>query len=162
MHFYMHSLSVRTTRTATERGIAMAVQKNREFPSGAVTTALGYREPPKPGLVEFTPGMTRYIPPRDVHAIIRDRPAPRRRGRPDDLKRIRGIGILIEKKLNALEVDTYDQIARWTEDDIAYYDKRLEFKGRIKREDWVGQAEILAAGGSTEFSQCVDRNTGGF
>jgi len=156
----MHSLAVRTTRTTTERGIAMAVQKNRTFPSGAVTTALGYREPPKRGLVEFAPGMTRHIPPRDVHGIIPDRPAPRRRGRPDDLKRIRGIGVLVEKKLNALEVDTYGQIARWTAADIKYFSERLDFKGRIEREDWVGQAKILEAGGSTEFSQRLDWGTG--
>ncbi len=27
------------------------------------------------------------------------------------------------------------------------------FKGRVTRDDWVAQARILAAGGTTEFSQ---------
>ena len=37
-------------------------------------------------------------------------------------------------------------------------DSNLEgFSGRVVREDWVGQATMLAAGGETEHSQRVDR-----
>ena len=37
-------------------------------------------------------------------------------------------------------------------------DANLEgFRGRAQREDWVGQAKILAAGGETEHSQRVDK-----
>lgn len=76
---------------------------------------------------------------------------------PDDLKRIRGIGVLIEKKLNSLGVASYDQIANWTADDIAHVSDVLDFRGRIERENWVEQARILSAGGQTEFSRRVDR-----
>jgi predicted flap endonuclease-1-like 5' DNA nuclease len=82
---------------------------------------------------------------------------PARSGAPEDLKRIRGIGVLIEKKLNSLGVFTYDQIARWTQDDIVKVSTALDFKGRIERENWVEQARILASGGQTEFSRRVDR-----
>lgn len=75
----------------------------------------------------------------------------------DDLKRIRGIGVLIEKRLNALGVGRYDQIANWTSGDIDRISRSLEFKGRIERENWVEQARILASGGHTEFSRRVDR-----
>ncbi|WP_290992636.1 hypothetical protein [Hyphomicrobium sp.] len=75
----------------------------------------------------------------------------------DDLKRIRGIGVLIEKRLNALGVGSYDQIANWTSGDIDRISRSLEFKGRIERENWVEQARILASGGHTEFSRRVDR-----
>jgi predicted flap endonuclease-1-like 5' DNA nuclease len=79
-------------------------------------------------------------------------------GRPaDDLKRIRGVGVLIEKKLNALGVSRYDQVANWTQPDIERFSDKLDFKGRIERENWVEQARILSAGGQTEFSQRVDR-----
>ncbi|SFV28565.1 hypothetical protein [Hyphomicrobium facile] len=78
-------------------------------------------------------------------------------GSHDDLKRIRGIGVLIEKRLNALGVGTYDQIANWTSGDIDRISRSLEFKGRIERENWVEQARILASGGQTEFSRRVDR-----
>lgn len=75
----------------------------------------------------------------------------------DDLKRIRGIGVLIEKKLNSLGVMTYERIANWTADDIAHVSEALDFRGRIERENWVEQARILWAGGQTEFSRRVDR-----
>ena len=76
---------------------------------------------------------------------------------PDDLKRIKGIGILIEKKLNALGITSYDQIAAWTREDIERISQVLDFKGRIERENWVEQARILSGGGRTEFSRRVDR-----
>lgn len=79
------------------------------------------------------------------------------RSGPDDLKRIRGIGVLIEKKLNQLGVVSYDHIANWTAQDIERVSQSLDFKGRIERENWVEQARILSAGGHTEFSRRVDR-----
>ena len=79
-----------------------------------------------------------------------------RSGPPDDLKRIRGVGVLIEKRLNAMGITNYDQIADWTAEDISRFSQQLDFKGRIERENWVEQARILAAGGFTEFSRRVD------
>lgn len=76
----------------------------------------------------------------------------------DDLKRIRGVGVLIEKKLNALGYVRYDQIANWTQSDIDRVNGELAFQHRIEREKWIEQARILASGGETEFSQRVDRN----
>ena len=75
----------------------------------------------------------------------------------DDLKRIRGIGVLIEKKLNSLGVTTYEQVANWTNADIDRISQILDFKGRVERESWVEQARILASGGQTDFSRKVDR-----
>jgi predicted flap endonuclease-1-like 5' DNA nuclease len=75
----------------------------------------------------------------------------------EDLKRIRGIGVLIEKKLNQLGVVAYEQIANWTAEDVDRVSQSLDFKGRIERENWVEQARILASGGATEFSRRVDR-----
>jgi predicted flap endonuclease-1-like 5' DNA nuclease len=80
------------------------------------------------------------------------RSAPR-----EDLKRIRGIGVLIENRLNAMGVVAYEQIANWTAADIDRVSQTLDFKGRIERENWVEQARILASGGATEFSRRVDR-----
>jgi predicted flap endonuclease-1-like 5' DNA nuclease len=77
-------------------------------------------------------------------------------GGSSDLKRIRGIGVLIEKKLNSMGVATYEQIANWTAQDIDRVSQQLDFKGRIERENWVEQARILASGGATEFSRRFD------
>jgi predicted flap endonuclease-1-like 5' DNA nuclease len=75
----------------------------------------------------------------------------------EDLKRIRGIGVLIEKKLNSMGVVSYEQIANWSAADIDRVSQSLDFKGRIERENWVEQARILASGGATEFSRRMDR-----
>ena len=64
-------------------------------------------------------------------------------GEPDDLKKITGVGPAIEKKLNALGIYHYWQIAELGEEDIARIDKSLNFKGRIQRDDWIGQAKQL-------------------
>jgi predicted flap endonuclease-1-like 5' DNA nuclease len=75
-------------------------------------------------------------------------------GEPDDLKLIKGIGPKLEKLCNSLGVTRFDQIAKWSAADIAEVDPHLEnFTGRIERDDWVGQAKVLAAGGTTEFAE---------
>ena len=71
----------------------------------------------------------------------------------DDLKKISGVGPVLEKKLNALGITTYSEIAKFTKKRIEEVDGELNFKGRIEREDWKAQAKILAAGGETEFSK---------
>ncbi|MEZ5773763.1 MAG: helix-hairpin-helix domain-containing protein [Hyphomicrobiaceae bacterium] len=76
---------------------------------------------------------------------------------PDDLKRIRGIGVVLERKLNALGVTRYGDVAAWSPDDVARISEELDFKGRIERESWIEQAAILAGGGVTEFAKRVDR-----
>jgi len=71
----------------------------------------------------------------------------------DDLKKISGVGPAIEKKLHKMGVTRYRQIANWKAADVTRADDALNFKGRIKRENWVKQAKILASGGETEFSK---------
>jgi predicted flap endonuclease-1-like 5' DNA nuclease len=78
-------------------------------------------------------------------------------GQSDDLKRIRGVGVLIEKKLKSLGITSYEQIANWTRADIDRINGILDFKGRIERENWVEQARILTSGGFTEFSRRADK-----
>lgn len=65
-------------------------------------------------------------------------------GPADDLKKISGVGPALEKKLNAAGITRYDQIANFTADDIQRIDEELNFKGRIERDDWTGQAKALA------------------
>jgi len=64
--------------------------------------------------------------------------------RPDNLQEIKGIGAVLEKKLNALGIERFEQIASWSETDIAKIDETLNFRGRIQRERWVEQAQELA------------------
>ena len=67
-------------------------------------------------------------------------------GEPDDLKRIKGVGRVLEKKLHRLGITKFSQIAAFDAGDIARVDEVLDFKGRIERENWVGQASRLARG----------------
>ena len=64
----------------------------------------------------------------------------------DDLKQLSGVGPALEKKLHAAGVTTFAQIAAWTEADVAAFDEKLNFKGRIEREGWIEQAKALAQG----------------
>lgn len=66
---------------------------------------------------------------------------------PDDLKAISGIGPKLEKVLNGLGIWTYAQIAVLGGDEVAWLDEHLGFAGRIGRDDWIGQAGRLSAGG---------------
>ncbi len=66
-------------------------------------------------------------------------------GEKDDLKKISGVGPVLEKKLNALGITTFAQVAAFTEEDIARVDEALSFKGRIERDSWLDQAKALDA-----------------
>lgn len=65
-------------------------------------------------------------------------------GAADDLKKISGVGPVLEKKLNALGITQFAQVAAFTADDVARVDDALSFKGRIDRDDWIGQAKTFA------------------
>jgi NADH-quinone oxidoreductase subunit E len=66
---------------------------------------------------------------------------------PDDLKLIRGVGPKLEALLHSLGFYHFDQIAAWSEAEVAWVDEHLEgFKGRVSRDGWVEQARALAAG----------------
>ncbi|TFF27670.1 NADH-quinone oxidoreductase subunit NuoE [Jiella endophytica] len=67
-------------------------------------------------------------------------------GDKDDLKRIRGIGPVIEGKLNDLGVFHFWQIAKWRETELIWIDDFLNFRGRAVREKWIEQAGELQAG----------------
>lgn len=59
----------------------------------------------------------------------------------DDLTRISGVGPVIVEKLAEQGITTFAQIAAFTADDIAAIDDKLNFKGRIERDNWIEQAK---------------------
>lgn len=61
----------------------------------------------------------------------------------DDLTQLSGVGPVMAEKLQKAGVTSLAQIAGWSEDDIARIDEEVELKGRIQRDDWVGQARKL-------------------
>ncbi|NND17529.1 MAG: 50S ribosomal protein L21 [Silicimonas sp.] len=66
-------------------------------------------------------------------------------GDADDLKKLSGIGPALEKKLNEAGVTSFAQIASWGAAEVAEFDEKLSFKGRIEREGWVEQAKAIVA-----------------
>ena len=61
----------------------------------------------------------------------------------DDLKKITGVGPKLEEAMNKLGIYQFAQVASWTNDEIMWVDDSLSVKGRIERDDWVGQVSEL-------------------
>lgn len=78
-------------------------------------------------------------------------------GAKDNLQRIKGIGKVNEGKLNDLGIYHFAQIGDWTPAEARWVGTYLAFSGRIEREDWIGQAKVLADGGETDFAKRVDK-----
>ncbi|MGI9289596.1 MAG: hypothetical protein ACR2P1_29795 [Pseudomonadales bacterium] len=63
----------------------------------------------------------------------------------DKLQQILGIGAKLEHVLNDLGIYQFRQIAEFTAADLVWLDQQLgSFKGRMTRDNWVAQAEVLA------------------
>jgi len=78
------------------------------------------------------------------------KPAPDRVA--DDLTRLKGVGPKLNTLLCSLGVNSFDQIANWTDADIDRIDAQLgNFQGRIRRDNWVEQARFLAKGDTAGF-----------
>ncbi len=67
------------------------------------------------------------------------------KGEPDDLKLIAGVTPELEKKLNKLGVIKFEQIANFSDEEIAAVDEALVLDGAIENEDWVAKAVALMA-----------------
>ncbi len=62
-------------------------------------------------------------------------------GDADDLKRIKGIGAGLEKRLNQQGIYHFGQIAGFSDQDLEWLDSQLgAFRGRAVRDHWVAQA----------------------
>ena len=76
---------------------------------------------------------------------LRELSVPVAGSKPDDLKRIRGVGPKLERLLNENGIMTFAQIAALSEADVDALDAQLhEFRGRIRRDGWLEQARELS------------------
>ena len=66
-------------------------------------------------------------------------------GEADDLKKITGLGPKAAEGLNEMGIFHYRQLAALTPENVAWVEEELNLRGRITRDDWVGQAKTLAA-----------------
>ncbi len=70
------------------------------------------------------------------------------RGEADDLKRITGITVKLEQKLNDAGVFHFWQIADLDADNQSALDNKLKLKGQIEQEGWIAQAKKLVEAAS--------------
>jgi predicted flap endonuclease-1-like 5' DNA nuclease len=70
--------------------------------------------------------------------------------KPDDLELIVGVGPKNNRQLNEMGITRFAQIAGWTAKDEEDYGIKMDFPGRIEREEWVRQAKNLATGGKPD------------
>jgi predicted flap endonuclease-1-like 5' DNA nuclease len=62
----------------------------------------------------------------------------------DDLTAIEGIGPFLQQKLYEAGIFTYAQISAWEDAEVEEITKKIQFfPGRIRKDDWVGQAKRL-------------------
>jgi hypothetical protein len=59
--------------------------------------------------------------------------------------------------LNSLGIYHFGQIAAWTPAEMRWIGQYLAFPERIERDDWIGQAIVLASGADTGFEKAADR-----
>lgn len=76
-------------------------------------------------------------PPVEQQPTSAVNPAPQP---PDDLKLINGVGPAMEKKLNACGVFGFRDLALLSDADVERVEVAIKFVGRLRREDWIGQA----------------------
>jgi predicted flap endonuclease-1-like 5' DNA nuclease len=129
--------------------------------------------PPPPVAAPAPPPVPPLVEPKAPAAPLVGAPPQRpsglpkaRGGKADNLQRISGIGPINEKVLHKLGIFHFDQIAAWRADEVQWVDDHLKFNGRIKREEWIRQARLLAEGKEEEFTKLYgsgglrDRKTG--
>ncbi|MEZ5773816.1 MAG: NADH-quinone oxidoreductase subunit NuoE [Hyphomicrobiaceae bacterium] len=70
-----------------------------------------------------------------------------RGGKGDDLTLIWGVADKLQEKLNAMGIWHFDQIAKWTPENVAWFEAELSgFAGRVARDKWIEQCQKLATG----------------
>jgi large subunit ribosomal protein L19 len=67
------------------------------------------------------------------------------KGEPDDLTRIKGIDADLMGRLKQLNCYKYEQIANFSDEDIANLDETLNLDGKIEKDNWVASAQALVA-----------------
>lgn len=81
-------------------------------------------------------------------------PKPAAKAVPDNLELIKGLGPKVNNMLKDLGITSFGQIASLSSADVAELDSKLgAFAGRMTRDNWIDQAQLLAAGDVAGFEQ---------
>ncbi len=150
--------AVGSWRKAFDERVKRAEEMKRIAAAEAAKAAAGAPAPaaaPAPVVAKPAPAPAK-APAKDKPDVFVDDGGPEkapaklkaaRKGGPDDLKLIWGVGPKMEKLMHSMGFYHFDQVAGWSDENLRWVDRRLEgFKGRARRDDWIGQAKKLATG----------------
>lgn len=155
--------AARATRPSTRRSVAYWEAREREAAvpqpddvdageDDGLIARLAAEPAELEDLVEEVPPEPETLTPKaDLPAMRPMGLSQPRNGIPDNLQKIRGIGRRNEQLLHSLGIYHFGQIAAWTPAEARWVAAFLSFPERIERDDWVGQATILASGGDTGY-----------
>ena len=119
-------------------GKKAVITRHADDPKGTRATIAGRKnkpQMPKPTKAQAKPKVLYTDGPTD--------------GVPDDLKQIKGIGPKFEGDLNSKGIYYFKQIGAWKAADVKMVESVIDsIPGRIKRDEWVKQAKVLAKGGA--------------
>ena len=117
--------------------------KASDAPSAPTITTKSVEPAPPPAVPVAEPA-----PPLAIELPKAAAPA----GKPDNLLQIKGIGPKVNGILIELGFTRFEQIAAWSNADLAEIDKHLgNFAGRPTRDQWMDQAAYLAKGDIAGF-----------
>ncbi len=152
----MYQIDTSLTMYALKQGEAMVSQFNAIFDQMVDDSFALNRAIVKLDLVEMSPGetfellfpyvATGSVKKRSVHpeSASESKAIAQTPTSHDNLKLISGIGPRLEKKLRDAGITSYSQIATLTPAEITDLEANVvSFPGRIKRDDWIGQAQLL-------------------
>lgn len=80
-------------------------------------------------------------------------------GAADDLTWLSGVGPVLRDRLNGLGITQWSQIAALSPEDIVRLEDALSLKGRAARYNWVAEAEVLARGGTEEYTRVFGKKS---
>ena len=124
-----------------------AVGKQTDKPAAEGAAPAGTQTSDKAGVAQANPNEVNPITERGGKLSAFAAPE----GAPDNLKLITGLGPVLERRLNEIGITRWSQIAALTADDITKVEEALGMKGRVARDNWLAQAEVLARGGEAEY-----------
>lgn len=109
----------------------LAARQSRTVTAGHETPTLFAAEAVASAAPNWQQGVTALGTPGDTHQ--------------DDLRVISGVGKKLQQVLNGYGIQSWEQVAALTPDEVARVDDALDLPGRLERDRWVEQARDLIA-----------------
>jgi poly(3-hydroxybutyrate) depolymerase len=135
------AMPVAKSEAKTAKPEAKAATVKAPAAKAAKSVAKAAKPEAKPATAKAAAAKPRAVRAATLSEIVMPKPA----GKPDDLTRIRGIGEKLAETLRGLGIFHFSQLSALSAKAAEELDAKLSFRGRIQRDDWIGQAKALAS-----------------